>query len=50
MPDLGAPTNRENPLTLNSAPAGQTASTFQAVANAYIAELIEDGRGNYGAD
>lgn len=34
-------------ILVNSAPAGQTASTFQAVANAYIAELIEDGRGNY---
>lgn len=34
-------------ILVNSTPAGQTASTFQAVANAYIAELIEDGRGNY---
>lgn len=34
-------------ILVNSAPAGQTASTFQAVTNAYIAELIEDGRGNY---
>lgn len=34
-------------ILVNSTPAGQTASTFQAVANVYIAELIEDGRGNY---
>lgn len=34
-------------ILINSALAGQTASTFQAVANAYITELIEDGRGNY---
>ncbi len=34
-------------ILVNSAPAGQTASTFQAVANAYITELIEDGRENY---
>lgn len=34
-------------ILINSAPAGQTASTFQAVANAYITELIEDGRENY---
>lgn len=32
---------------INSAPAGQTASTFQAVVNAYITELIEDRRENY---
>lgn len=34
-------------ILVNSAPAGQTASTFQAVVNAYITELIEDGRENY---
>lgn len=34
-------------ILVNSAPAGQTAFTFQAVANEYITELIEDGRGNY---
>ena len=34
-------------ILINSAPAGQTASTFQAVVNAYITELIEDGRENY---
>lgn len=34
-------------ILINSTPAGQTASTFQVVANAYIAELIEDGRENY---
>lgn len=34
-------------ILINITPAGQTASTFQAVANAYISELIEDGRGNY---
>ena len=34
-------------ILINSAPAGQTASTFQAVANSYITELIEDGRENY---
>lgn len=34
-------------ILVNSAPAGQTASTFQAVAHAYITELIEDGRENY---
>ena len=34
-------------ILINSTTAGQTASTFQAVANSYISELIEDGRGNY---
>ena len=34
-------------ILINSTPTGQTASTFQAVANSYISELIEDGRGNY---
>lgn len=34
-------------ILINSTPAGQTASTFQAVANSYITELIEDGRENY---
>ena len=34
-------------ILINSAPAGQTTSTFQAVANSYITELIEDGRENY---
>lgn len=34
-------------ILANSAPTGQKVSTFQAVANTYIAELIEDGRDNY---
>lgn len=34
-------------ILVNSVSAGQTAATFQAVANSYIKELIEDGRGNY---
>ena len=34
-------------ILVNSTPVGQTASTFQAVAKAYIDELIEDGRENY---
>lgn len=34
-------------ILVNSAPAGQTAATFQAVAKSYISELIEDGRENY---
>lgn len=34
-------------ILINSAPAGQTASTFQAVAHTYITELVEDGRENY---
>lgn len=34
-------------ILVNSTHAGQTASTFQAVANTYITELIEDGRENY---
>lgn len=34
-------------ILVNSTPAGQTASTFQAVSQAYINELIEDGRENY---
>lgn len=34
-------------ILINSTSAGQTASTFQAVANSYITELIEDGRENY---
>lgn len=34
-------------ILINSLPTGQTASTFQAVAKAYIDELIEDGRENY---
>lgn len=34
-------------ILVNSTPIGQTASTFQAVANSYITELIEDGRENY---
>lgn len=39
--------NEYQEILINSAPAGQTASTFQAVANSYITELIEDGRENY---
>nr|WP_302831787.1 site-specific integrase [uncultured Bacteroides sp.] len=34
-------------ILVNSTPVGQTASTFQAVSQAYISELIEDGRENY---
>lgn len=34
-------------ILVNSAPAGQKAATFQAVAKSYISELIEDGRENY---
>lgn len=34
-------------ILINSTTVGQTASTFQSVANSYISELIEDGRGNY---
>lgn len=34
-------------ILVNSTYTGQTASTFQVVANAYITELIEDGRENY---
>ena len=34
-------------ILVNSTPIGQTASTFQAVADSYITELIEDGRENY---
>lgn len=34
-------------ILINNTSAGQTASTFQAVANSYISELIEDGRENY---
>lgn len=34
-------------ILINGCGKEQTASTFQAVANAYITELIEDGRENY---
>ncbi|MCM0239130.1 site-specific integrase [Bacteroides fragilis] len=34
-------------ILVNSTHIGQTAFTFQAVANSYITELIEDGRENY---
>lgn len=34
-------------ILVSSTTIGQSAATFQAVANTYISELTEDGRGNY---